>query len=157
MSLTIARHHGWDVIEVNASDTRNAEEIESKIGAAAKQASLFFRGKVILVDEVDGISGQYDRGGIPTLVKIIESTAFPVVMTATDVDDSSSPLSRKCRRLSFLTSSLLIRLRVSCRGSARGRVSSARISPCLVSPGAAAETSEPLSTISKLSRRTREP
>ena len=100
--LTIARHHGWDVIEVNASDTRNAEEIESKIGAAAKQASLFFRGKVILVDEVDGISGQYDRGGIPTLVKIIESTAFPVVMTATDVDDSKfSPIKKVSKTILF--------------------------------------------------------
>lgn len=100
--ITIAKGLGLEVVEVNASDTRNADEIESKIGAAAKQASLFFRGKVILVDEVDGISGQHDRGGIPALVRVIESSAFPVMMTATDVEDAKfSPLRKAARIIHF--------------------------------------------------------
>lgn len=94
-AIVLAKELGWELVEVNASDTRNADEIEAKIGEAARQQSLFFQGKLILVDEVDGISGQQDRGGIPALVKVIEQSAFPVVLTANDVEDSKfSPLKK---------------------------------------------------------------
>ncbi|MBW2997284.1 hypothetical protein KY349_03015 [Candidatus Woesearchaeota archaeon] len=46
--------------------------------------SLFAKGKIILVDEIDGVSGTKDRGGIPELVRVIEETKFPIVMTAND-------------------------------------------------------------------------
>lgn len=101
-AIVLAKKMGADVIEVNASDTRNADQIESLIGAASKQMSLFFRPKVILIDEVDGVSGQQDRGGIPALVKVIDETSFPIVMTATDVDDSKfSPLKKAAKIIQF--------------------------------------------------------
>jgi replication factor C large subunit len=43
--------------------------------------SLFAKGKVILVDEVDGLSGTKDRGGIPAIVDIIKKTSFPLILT----------------------------------------------------------------------------
>src|SRR3989344_8935631 len=52
----IANELGYEVIEVNASDMRNAEQINTKVGNAIKQQSLFSKGKIILVDEIDGLS-----------------------------------------------------------------------------------------------------
>lgn len=80
----VARELGLEVVEVNASDSRNAEEINEKVGNALKQRSLLYSGKVVLVDEIDGISGNSDRGGIPALIKLIEDSVFPVILTAND-------------------------------------------------------------------------
>lgn len=98
----LAADLGLELIEINASDSRNAEQIESLIGAAAKQMSLFSKGKIILVDEIDGISGQQDRGGIPALVRVIEQTAFPIICTANDpYDQKFSALRSKCEMIAF--------------------------------------------------------
>lgn len=80
----LAQELDYDIVEVNASDYRNTEAIERIIGNASKQMSLFMRPKIILIDEVDGLSGTKDRGGIPTLTKIIQKTQFPIIMTAND-------------------------------------------------------------------------
>ncbi|MBD3304568.1 replication factor C large subunit [Candidatus Woesearchaeota archaeon] len=80
----LAKDLNLEVVEVNASDVRNAGQINEKLGNALKQQSLCFRGKIVLVDEVDGISGNQDRGGIPALVKLLVKSAFPVVLTAND-------------------------------------------------------------------------
>ncbi|MBW3004554.1 replication factor C large subunit [Candidatus Woesearchaeota archaeon] len=80
----LAKELGLEIVEVNASDVRNADQINERLGNALKQQSLFFRGKIVLVDEVDGISGNQDRGGIPALVKLLDNSAFPVVLTAND-------------------------------------------------------------------------
>ena len=37
----LARKHDLELLEVNASDVRNAEQINARIGAALKQQSLF--------------------------------------------------------------------------------------------------------------------
>ena len=52
----IANELKKEVFEVNASDTRNKEQITSIVGSAANQQSLlsFGKGKIILVDEMTG-------------------------------------------------------------------------------------------------------
>ncbi len=80
----LAHEFGYEIIEVNASDARNAESITQKVGGAVFQHSLFSKGKIILVDEIDGLAGREDRGGMQALVKIIEKTQFPVILTATN-------------------------------------------------------------------------
>lgn len=83
----LASERNLDIIEINASDTRNAESIETILGGATKQQSLFRKGKVILADEIDGLAGREDRGGVGALVKIIKESKFPVVLTANDAYD----------------------------------------------------------------------
>jgi replication factor C large subunit len=83
----LARDLNWEIIEVNASDVRNEEQINEKLGNALKQRSLFFGGKVILVDEIDGVSGTNDRGGVPAIVDLIGQTTFPIILTAQDPFD----------------------------------------------------------------------
>lgn len=96
MVQAIAEDLDMELLEVNASDARNKDAIESIVGEAAKQQSLFFRGKMLLIDEVDGVSGMQDRGGISALVAIIPQSRFPLIFTANDDSDKLKPLKKVC-------------------------------------------------------------
>jgi replication factor C large subunit len=98
----VANELNLEVIEINASDARNKESIDAVMGAAARQASLFSRGKIILVDELDGISGTHDRGGVAAIIDIIAQTRFPIVMTANNpYDEKFNSLRKVCEMAEF--------------------------------------------------------
>jgi len=78
----IAKTKGYEVVEVNASDKRNAENVRTIIGSASKQATLLGKPKIILIDEVDGLHGNSDRGGVKEINNIVKNTSFPIIMTA---------------------------------------------------------------------------
>ena len=100
----IAAELDLEVLEINASDFRNKSKIDEKLEPATKQMSLFAKGKVILVDEVDGLSGTKDRGGLQEVLKIIEDSAWPIVMTITDpYDQKFSKLRKKSEMIEFHT------------------------------------------------------
>jgi replication factor C large subunit len=84
----LAKELDLELIELNASDFRNEAQISLVLGGAVNQQSLFFRGKIILVDEVDGLAGREDRGGIGAITKLIDKTSFPMVLTANEPWDS---------------------------------------------------------------------
>ena len=69
--------------------------INSIIGVSLKQQSLFSRGKVILIDEIDAISGRSDYGGLAALKKLISKSSFPVVLTC---NDDSIPKLKELRK-----------------------------------------------------------
>ncbi|HII17501.1 TPA: replication factor C large subunit [Candidatus Woesearchaeota archaeon] len=98
----LAHDLNLEIVEVNASDVRNHEQVQATIGAAAGQMSLFFRGKVILVDEIDGLSGAKDRGGLSAVLSVMESSAFPIVLTcANPWDTKFSSLRNKSEMIAF--------------------------------------------------------
>lgn len=72
------------LVEMNASDFRTAQKIKQVFGASALQASLFKKGKIFLIDEVDGIAGKEDKGGIGEIIKFLKISRHPVVLTAND-------------------------------------------------------------------------
>lgn len=80
----IAKSKDYEVIEVNASDKRNADNIHNIVGNASRQATLLSQPKIILIDEVDGLYGTVDRGGVAEINKIVKETSFPIIMTAND-------------------------------------------------------------------------
>jgi replication factor C large subunit len=87
LAYALARETNTEIIELNASDLRNKEQISSILKAASQQQSLFGKtGKLILVDEVDGITRD-DRGGLPELIALIKETKFPIIITANDIWD----------------------------------------------------------------------
>ena len=101
-AYAIANELGCEVIEVNASDFRNAEQINQKVGNAIKQQSLFAKGKIILVDEIDGLSGHEDRGGIQAITKLIADSTYPIILTATNpFDNKFSSLRSKSNLIEF--------------------------------------------------------
>jgi len=93
----IARNEfNLEVFELNASDFRNKEQLHLKLRPALEQRSLFKKGKVILVDEVDGLSSS-DRGGLPELLELIEGAQFPMVITANNIwDGKFGELRKRC-------------------------------------------------------------
>ncbi|MFP4115767.1 MAG: replication factor C large subunit [Candidatus Aenigmatarchaeota archaeon] len=91
-----------DLFEINASDDRNRKDIEGLAGSASQQRSLLRREKIILVDEVDGLSGRKDRGGVGAIIDVIKKSKFPVVLTANDPYDSKlRNLRRYCELVDF--------------------------------------------------------
>jgi replication factor C large subunit len=80
----LANELDLEMIEVNASDVRNTEGLETKVLPAIKQMSLFGKGKIILIDEIDGLSGTSDRGGVSTIIKFIDQSPYPIILTAND-------------------------------------------------------------------------
>ncbi len=85
-SLAHALSHelNYEIFELNASDLRNKKRLEAVLRPAVEQQSLTSTGKIILVDEVDGLSAT-DRGGLPELLSLIDETNFPIVITANDI------------------------------------------------------------------------
>ena len=72
------------------------------MNSAMNQMSLFMKPKIILVDEIDGLSGVKDRGGSQALAKLVEKSSFPIVMTANDVSlDKLSTLVKKSNVVEF--------------------------------------------------------
>lgn len=98
----LAKELGYDVLELNSSDFRDAESIKVFLDSALGQQSLFFRPKIILIDEVDNLSGVKDRGCVPALMKAIEKSSFPVVLTANEIEESKlKPLKKSSQLINF--------------------------------------------------------
>jgi len=85
----LANDLGFELVETNASDVRTKSKLKSELKEATRQASFFGGQKLILIDEVDGMSGNSDRGGVKEIGKIVSETRFPIVMTANDAYDQS--------------------------------------------------------------------
>ncbi len=94
LAHVIAKETHADILELNASDLRNREQLEKILKPATEQASLFNKNKILLIDEVDGISTA-DRGGLPELLNIIDKTKFPIIITANDIWQQKFNLLRK--------------------------------------------------------------
>ncbi len=84
LAYVIANETKSEIFELNASDLRDREKLREILRPATEQQPLTKKGKIILVDEVDGISGA-DRGGLSELVRLIESSSHPMIMTANDI------------------------------------------------------------------------
>lgn len=80
----LARERGLDLVEINASDERNRDALDRIVGAATRQSDLFGRARLILIDEVDGINLREDRGAVDTIVRLVQETQVPVILTAND-------------------------------------------------------------------------
>ena len=92
---------GFEILELNASDTRNKKNIEKMIGDLSKNNSMDYYTKdkslreekkanihkksVIIMDEVDGCGGS-DRGGIAALIQVIKLTKTPIIWIWNDID-----------------------------------------------------------------------
>jgi replication factor C large subunit len=107
LALAAAKANNLEILELNASDLRNRLKLEQIVRPASEQRSLFKHGKMIIMDEVDGVTGT-DIGGIPELLKIIGTTRYPIVMTCNDVWQSKlAPIRAKCHLIEMKALSTL--------------------------------------------------
>jgi len=79
-----AKERNLEVIELNASDYRTASQIREVVGQSMKQKPLFKEGKIFFIDEIDGIAGREDVGGIKEIIKMIKESSYPIILTAND-------------------------------------------------------------------------
>lgn len=93
----IAKELDYDIFELNASDERSQKNLEISLVPSTKEGSLLFKGRLILIDDVEALSGTKDRGGLSAITKIIEESKWPIVITTSDIHDYKfSKLKSKC-------------------------------------------------------------
>jgi replication factor C large subunit len=98
----LANDLNMELVEFNSSDKRNKDSIETLVWRAASQQTLDGRPRIILLDEVDGLSGTSDRGGVGAILKVIKDAVHPIIMTANDPDSPRlKDLKRVCKVFSF--------------------------------------------------------
>lgn len=109
-----------DTLELNASDRRSQDALMRSAGEASATRSLFNHDlKLIILDEVDGIHGNEDRGGVQAINRIIKESRHPMVLTANDpYSKRLQSIKPRCRVLNLRkvhTSSIAAALRRICR------------------------------------------
>ncbi len=98
----VANEYDLELLELNASDYRRAEDIRRIVGVAAFRRPLTKRMTLILLDEVDGISARGDIGGLDELMRIIPDARNPIVLTANDPwSDALRPLRNSVLMIQF--------------------------------------------------------
>ncbi len=115
-AIGLANDMGWEIVELNASDTRSGDVIEG----IALRAGLFqtFGSKgissrnLILLDEADNLyerarqsknktKNYSDRGGKRAIAKTLEQTKQPVVITVNDLYNLTKGTGSKIKRLAM--------------------------------------------------------
>lgn len=100
----ITQELGLEVIEMNASDQRNRDQILNIAGMTT--VHRVFTGiqsaRILLLDEVDGVFGREDFGGIGAITQVVRTSKIPVVMTANDLWNLKlASLRRICKIIKF--------------------------------------------------------
>lgn len=93
-AYALASEHNWDLIELNASDKRNASSIEKIIGHGSRADAFSLDGtyyssaegrlKLIIFDEADNLFGREDYGGAKAIVQSLRKTAQPIILIVND-------------------------------------------------------------------------
>ncbi|MCW4013734.1 MAG: replication factor C large subunit, partial [Candidatus Bathyarchaeota archaeon] len=106
IAMVLAKELDFDLIEINASDARNKSTLEEVLGKAIKQnITLFGQRRLILLDEMDGLSGTNDRGGISFISNAIDESTAPMILVANTVKENMeqkfSSIIRKVTSIEF--------------------------------------------------------
>ncbi|MEM7821575.1 MAG: replication factor C large subunit [Candidatus Aenigmatarchaeota archaeon] len=89
----LANEKGYDFIEMNASDFRSSLQIKEVIGKSAMQKSLFKKGKIFFLDEIEGLYGKEDFGGVKEIIELIKTSYHRIILAC------NNPYEQKLRSL----------------------------------------------------------
>ena len=103
MAHLVGKEYFSETIEVNASDKRSYDILKRSIGEASQTRSLFQKGyKLLIMDEVDGINGRDDSGGVRAINETIKNTKQPLIMMANDpYSKRLTSIKSKCQAIKF--------------------------------------------------------
>ncbi|XP_004870353.2 replication factor C subunit 1 isoform X4 [Heterocephalus glaber] len=94
----VCQELGYSYVELNASDTRSKNSLKAIVaeslnntsikgfyssGAGGAEASVSAK-HALIMDEVDGMAGTEDRGGIQELIGLIKHTKIPIICMCND-------------------------------------------------------------------------
>uniref|UniRef100_A0A8B9VLQ4 Replication factor C subunit 1 n=1 Tax=Anas zonorhyncha TaxID=75864 RepID=A0A8B9VLQ4_9AVES len=90
----VCKELGYSYVELNASDTRSKNSLKEVVAESLNNTSIkdFCSGTsssvsgkhVLIMDEVDGMAGNEDRGGIQELIGLIKHTKIPIICMCND-------------------------------------------------------------------------
>ena len=96
-----AREFGYDLVGMNASDVRNKSNIEELLSPLLGNMSLLGK-PMIFIDEVDGIHGRADFGGVEALLKILKEPTIPIILAANSDDSDKMKNIKKTAKTVYL-------------------------------------------------------
>eukprot|EP00798_Chlamydomonas_sp_ICE-L_P032096 gene32096-biopygen9572 len=95
----LAKECNFEIVEMNASDTRNKSDSKISAGMGGKSANMIkematnrsllvgadgkMKKQLLIMDEIDGMSGG-DRGGVQDLIQTIKSSKVPIICICND-------------------------------------------------------------------------
>lgn len=83
----LANDFKMELVEKNASDYRTEEAVKRFAGLASQYGSLFGSRRIILLDELDGLTGTADKGGVKAITEIVQTAQCPIVLIANNAFD----------------------------------------------------------------------
>ena len=87
----LTKNKGYRAFELNASDKRNKDTINNSVGFLMNNTTLSLNDistntkNIIIMDEVDGMAGNEDKGGIKALIDIVKKTKVPIIFICNDI------------------------------------------------------------------------
>jgi len=102
LATLCAKQFGYDLIGINASDIRNKQRIQELLTPVLGNSNLLGK-PMIFVDEVDGIHGKSDFGGVEALLDILKEPTVPIVLAA------NSDRSDKMKSIKKATKTILLK------------------------------------------------
>lgn len=101
MAFLVAKQFGYDMIGLNASDVRSKSRINEILTPVLGNVSVLGT-PMIFVDEVDGIHGRGDYGGVAALVDILKEPTIPIILAANDdTSDKMKNIKKVVKIISF--------------------------------------------------------
>ena len=96
-----AKQFGYDLISLNASDVRNKANIENILRPVLGNISVLGT-PMIFVDEIDGIHGRADFGGVEALINILKEPTVPIVLAAnSETSDKMKTIKKVVKTIKF--------------------------------------------------------
>jgi replication factor C large subunit len=102
MSVLGAKQFNYDLISLNASDIRTKQRIREVLNPVMGNTTVIGK-PMIFVDEVDGIHGRSDYGGVEALIDILKEPTIPIVLAA------NSESSAKMKDIKKVTTTIKMR------------------------------------------------
>uniref|UniRef100_A0A8C6LCJ7 Replication factor C subunit 1 n=1 Tax=Nothobranchius furzeri TaxID=105023 RepID=A0A8C6LCJ7_NOTFU len=93
-AVLVCEELGYSFVEMNASCTRSKNSLKEVVAESLNNTSIegFYKGTsqtvsskhVLIMDEVDGMAGNEDRGGVQELIALIKNTKIPIICMCND-------------------------------------------------------------------------
>lgn len=97
----LCRELDIDLIELNASDTRNKNLLAQVISPIFSNSSLTGKKFLLFLDEMDGISKREDSGGLDFLIDLFKEPSIRVIMAANKSNESIKKISKVSKTITF--------------------------------------------------------
>ena len=95
MANLASRDFNFDMISLNASDVRNKKNIQEILEPVLGNQTVLGQ-PMIFIDEVDGIHGRSDYGGVEALINILKESTIPIILAA---NNGSSDKMKKIKKV----------------------------------------------------------